>query len=456
MSYEDWKESLKQELKTDQVDQVPKKTSLEGVEFPILAQTNQVHHLSFSRAPLSIVINNAQDATPEMIQSWYELGVGDFIWDETIKFDKSQWSHFFKSFKGHFFFQEMSDVNPPCIKVISAREWVLKGISQEDQLLILCQKVHNTKEGWVEIYLDDQSFKNIALIRALRMLINDTELKILGRVHQKSFSWLDPENNILRNTTALISGYLSGVDAMESVSHHQLTINDEQKNQEASWLSLSSQLILQTESNLQFSTDPGLGSETIESLTAFYIQYAKEEKNYNWEEKSKNYKELILKKMRTRKIKIPGVNDVPLVNVPLPKVHGSPFFRWASEFENLRLEFRHHHHKIKVGLLSVGIREKNQARYDFAKNYFELLGEPLVETHHDEFHSEKINLWKKENHLTDIVLVAQDEWLLNLLPQLDLETTVVATKLEYPKLAKIFYGMDVIEFFHHWLLKKGI
>jgi hypothetical protein len=243
---------------------------------------------------------------------------------------------------------------------------------------------------------------------------------------------------------------------MESVSHHQLTINDEQKNQEALWLSLSSQLILQTESNLQFSTDPGLGSETIESLTAFYIQYAKEEKNYNWEEKSKSYKELILKKMRTRKIKIPGVNDVPMVNVPLPLVHSSPFFRWASEFENLRLEFKNHRHKVKIGLLNIGIREKNQARLDFAKNYFELLGEPLLETHYDEFHLENIKLWKKENHLTDIVLVTQDEWLLNLLPQLDLETTVVATKLDFPKLAKIFYGMDVIEFFHHWLLKKGI
>jgi methylmalonyl-CoA mutase len=116
-------------------------------------------------------------------------------------------------------------------------------------------------------------FEGIAKLRAMRQLLTSlfaglaldpTELpRLIGRPSLRMMSLLDPEENMLRTTTALLGGAIGGADAMVALGHDYLSGESEAARR----LARTTQLMMIEESGLARSLDPAGGSAFIENRT---------------------------------------------------------------------------------------------------------------------------------------------------------------------------------------------
>jgi hypothetical protein len=442
-----WHETLKQELKTDQLAPVLSHISHEGLSLPILSKSEKGVELAFNRAPLSVKLFLESDVEEKKLHDWYSLGVGDFFIDEKIaEKKKNLLDAFLNQTKARIFCSQHVFNHERFITPVSAYQKVAFGVSQVAQLsLLFSQKEEVFKKSWVEVYLDNQFFKNIALVRALKLFFKDhPALHVIGRVHLRDFSLLNSEANILKNTTSVMSGYLSGVSAMESCSYDVL-IDQPEIHDEALWLSVSSQLILQAESHLQFAHDPGSHSGTIEMLTQTFYDAALKEA----EKKSLTLD--LQKKAALKKYHITGVNDYPSFDQKLPKSRDLKFARTAEPFEQLRFRMKNLKKKPKFGLVLMGDEARLQARLMFVQNTLDLLGDAFCELKLEIWDQEKFLSWKKNHDVDIVVLVAQDQDYASVMKDFKTEDIILAGKTHMETHASFFAGQDIIQFFHQWL-----
>ena len=152
--------------------------------------------------------------------------------------------------------------------------------------------------------------------------------------------------------------------------------------------------------------------------------------------------------IKTRKKILSGINDYPDANEVLGiELKKTNFFRPSRVFEELRL----HMEKVKkpkVFIALFGDYAGLNARLNFVKNYFELLGLEVIDRGSSEFDFEK---FKKDLTLRDeeiIVLCASDEhypMIKEAVPLINTKNRFLAGKYEVDSCKNLFVGQNIFE-----------
>lgn len=406
-----WWELLKKELKTDDVTRILARPAPEGFRVDVLAQKSPVWlDGHFHRAALSHTFTRSEDVRWSELPKLVAQGIWDFILDPfLLGWDAAQLK------------QELA-LAAPVLKSCHARLWVADAPSQlpEGAFPVLSGQdvqvigAHAAQElgvvlarliDWAQtenpgqiaaaVYMDREFFKSIAKMRALKALTEAAlrelgceeylkKITWLGRVSWRDFSAFDQSSNILRNANAVAASYLSGVAVVESLPADLLLVTA--SREQSLRLATTTQLVLQNESELGEVVDPASGCFALENLTqqlgeaawqvmqtlkqathSDYVKLLSPEIQRHWDE--------VQKKVRTRKLVQAGVNDFALVGESVqlhPRWQRKDHVRLGRAFEELRLSVGTN--KPRVHLRVVGDAAALQARFNFAKNFFEILG----------------------------------------------------------------------------------
>ena len=123
------------------------------------------------------------------------------------------------------------------------------------------------------VALPADMFDGIAKLRAMRQLLANLlaglgldptkQPRLIGRPSLRMMSLLDPEENMLRTTTALLGGAIGGAEAMAAFGHDYLSGESEAARR----LARMTQMMMIEESGLARSLDPAGGSAFIEART---------------------------------------------------------------------------------------------------------------------------------------------------------------------------------------------
>ncbi len=425
-----WQKLVAKELKTDQPSL--KKTIGLGLSAPILSnQADPASIKQFATAALSLTLTRAEDFGWDRFNQELELGVYDFILDPFLLGWSSEECRSFvrthlvqaQAFKGRIWgLGELSGLGTKVIHAQALTAWGAHGIHELGfllhQFIRWAQDEKKEPRVGIAVEMETDFFKSIAKKRALSLMLESVlesldkkellgDIKIIGRAPWRSFTAFDYHSNILRNATSLSAAYLSGCDVVESLPFDLLVRLDETERLQARRLGLTSQLVLQNESKLSEIKDPAFGSFTIENLTELYISEAWAfmqsleaqplDENKMRELAQKNWQE-ITTQFNKRRLVQAGVNDFAL-----PKAQVSLHSRWersdhvrlGRSFEELRLKLKK---KIEVRMAIVGTYASLQARANFTKNYFELLG--LKVTEKVFFSPEEAKVWMSQSALS--------------------------------------------------------
>lgn len=123
------------------------------------------------------------------------------------------------------------------------------------------------------VALPADMFDGIAKLRAMRQLLANLlaglgldptkQPRLIGRPSLRMMSLLDPEENMLRTTTALLGGAIGGAEAMAAFGHDYLSGESEAARR----LARMTQMMMIEESGLARALDPAGGSAFIEART---------------------------------------------------------------------------------------------------------------------------------------------------------------------------------------------
>lgn len=401
-----WQGLVAQELKTDKPS-LSKSIGL-GLSAPILSfQAQATHCRQFATAPLSFTLTRTEDFSWERFQELYQQGVYDFILDPFVLGWSPRDCHSFvadhhqaaQRFQGRIWgLGDLSGLGPHVLHAQGLTRWGAHGVHELGLLIhhfIQWAQSEDKASGVaLAVEMETDFFKSIAKKRALSLMLESvletlgrkdlhSSVKIIARAPWRSFTAFDCHSNILRNATALSAAYLSGCDVVESLPFDLLIKLDEAQRIQAQRLGLTSQLVLQNESHLSEINDPAYGSFTIETLTELYLKEAwafmQELQAQELSEPAarelaqKNWQDLTVQ-FNKRRLVQSGVNDfaLPQAQVDLhPRWLKADHVRLGRSFEELRVNLKH---KIAVRVAVVGTYASLQARANFTKNYFELLG----------------------------------------------------------------------------------
>ena len=130
-----------------------------------------------------------------------------------------------------------------------------------------------TGQIYLTVALPADMFDGIAKLRAMRQLLANLlagvgldptkQPRLIGRPSLRMMSLLDPEENMLRTTTALLGGAIGGAEAMAAFGHDYLSGESEAARR----LARMTQMMMIEESGLARSLDPAGGSAFIEART---------------------------------------------------------------------------------------------------------------------------------------------------------------------------------------------
>ena len=315
--------------------------------------------------------------------------------------------------------------------------------------------------SYVGVFVDSHFFKNIAKVRAAKLLIQkvchevgQTQTpKIITLNSYREWTLFERYSNMLRNNVQVASGYISGADVIQS-SGYQLIFDLETSliqpdhNERSQRMARNTSHILALESMLGVVEDAASGSFHLENLSDQYAEGAwklmqvllvldpAQRKDFLKTEILK-VQEIRQSRVKTRKDVLAGINDYPdgkeLLGISLKKAKA---FRVARIFEEVRLQVETLYQKPKVTMVIQGDISALSNRMNFVKNYFELIGLEVFET-------AQANL-KPEN--TILVLCAKDEDYAALAKQHENDHCLakyVAGKVELPGFEAIHAGQDV-------------
>lgn len=400
-----WQKLIARELKTDNPS-LEKSIGM-GLNTPILHYKSSTHcPQAFSVAALSQTLTRSYDFQWSQLESAFDLGVYDFIFDpHLLGWSPEECSDFVEehitkvqSFKGRIW--ALGNLSQLGRKVIDAQEVTCQGGHTIHELGYLVDQfikwsathVSGTPLA-ISVEMETDFFRSIAKKRALSLMIECVletlnkqdwlkDVSIMARSPWRTFTAFDFHSNILRNATALSSAYISGCEIVESLPFDLIVDLDMSQKDQARRVALTSQLILQNESMLSEVRDPAHGAHAIENLTDLFIKesWAFMQRLQNEADASKIIKEVreknwseIQTKFNRRKMVQAGINDFAQADSKLiihPRWLKNDHVRLGREFEELRI----YGAKTKaVRIAIVGSYASLQARANFTKNYFELL-----------------------------------------------------------------------------------
>ncbi len=254
-------------------------------------------------------------------------------------------------------------------------------------------------DSFLGVFVDSQFFQNIAKIRAARLLANKIceetgrpcDVKIVALTSYTDWTLFERYSNMLRNQTAVASAYIGGADHIQSSGYNTLIELETEFVGECDHFKRSQRMarntahILGLESMLGVVLDAAHGSYHLENLTHDLCEKSwnvmqRILKGENLAPEMELVRDQKLMNLRNRKTIISGINDFPDATEELKKKLKQPsFFRPARAFEEVRLKME----KMKkpdVYVLLYGDYGALNARLNFAKNYFELLGLKVLAT----------------------------------------------------------------------------
>jgi hypothetical protein len=487
---EQWENMLKCELKLSNLDNKGVRTTIDGGTFPILslAAEGSIHlplSQSWKKAAQTYVKINSSTIISEL-QEDLAHGVRNFFfhkehlvqqsWSKISKefaaFDKSSELEVFLLGAGHFAAEEsrfkLIDENS-----IASGRYVheLGGSNFQELGLLTCELIEKLKKGcgatlYLGVFTDSQFFKNIAKIRAVKLLA----MKVLEECNQakniavvafssyREWTFYERYLNMLRNDAAVASAYIAGADYIQSAGYNTIfeleEVSDSEHRERSRRMARNTTHILSLESTLGVVHDAAFGSFHLESLTQVYAQQGwmemqrllplnAEQRLEKIKDESHKVSQARLHLVEIRKHVITGMNNYPDAEEKLnfleqPK---SKFFRVAKGFESLRLKMESLAVRPEVHVGILGDYATLNARLNFIKNYFQLLG---LKVH------EVIEISELTEKKDIVVLCGLDEEYSKMKDiKLQARQKFIASKLETRGFVSLFAGQNVYQVLAH-------
>lgn len=359
--------------------------------------------------------------------------------------------------------------------LIMARDIHDQGGHNVQELAVLTLRLIQKMDSaplYLGVCLDSHFFKNIAKVRALKMLAqkvaeevgHSRPFKVVTLNSYREWTLYERYSNMLRNNVQVASGYISGADLVQSSGYQAVAeLETEEKSDHAERslrMARNTTHILGLESMLGMVEDAAYGSFHLEALSQEYAQAAwklmqellvkpeSERKTYLDQELSK-VREQRLDRVKSRKDVLAGMNDFPDARERLNlKLKAPAVFRVARSFEELRLKVETLKDPPKVQVVLKGDYAALNNRINFIKNYFEVIGlevlDPMV----------KIKLERPI-----IVLCAKDEDYPTLAAETqtsDALAAFVAGKVEVNGFDSIFAGQNIYDVLLALTKKLGV
>ncbi len=481
-----WEKALKHELKLDDITgKLSKKhldlgawptLSLETAPVPLQSQT------SWKKA--SQTYFHSASSWSQQLGEDLEAGVRVFFFSFQLK--NEEWKTIEKILIDHVEHKDIEVIAP--FNQLSGQVKVVDQTSMLHARDIHDQGGHNIQElalltlrlienlanppAYLGVCLDSHFFKNIAKVRALKLLAQkvaeesgrSTSFKIITLNSYREWTLYERYSNMLRNNVQVASGFISGADIVQSSGYQALfdmeTDEHSDHNERSLRMARNTTHILSLESMLGMVEDAAYGSFHLETLSQEYaknawslmqellIKPAADRKAFLENELSK-VREQRLEKVKTRKDILAGMNDFPDARERLNiKLKNPAVFRVARGFEELRLKVEGLQDPPRVQILLKGDYAALNNRINFIKNYFEVIGlevlDPMV----------KIKLDKKI-----LVLCAKDEDYAALADEADKSGAIasfVAGKVEIANFQSIFAGQNIYQVLSELTKKLGV
>lgn len=353
--------------------------------------------------------------------------------------------------------------------IISGKEFHDQGGHSVQELGLLAKNLieNISEENYVGVYVDSHFFQNIAKVRAARLLAEKIiqesgktcDLKVVALTSLTGWTLFERYSNMLRNETAVASAYIGGADHVQSTGYNILfeleteNYTTSEHTDRSRRMARNTSHILGLESMLGVVQDAAYGSYHLENLTQSFCEDAWKimQRLLSGEDlsaeivKVRSQKEEMLK---NRKTVMSGINDYPDVKETLGvKLKAPLLFRPARVFEELRLKMEKMK-KTEVYIALYGDYGALNARLNFVKNYFELIGLTVHEPGHTETDLANFskNLLERKEEI--IVLCAADDHyplIQEVAGKVHKAHKFIAGKVEMSGYKNLFAGQNVYE-----------
>jgi hypothetical protein len=421
-----WEKSLRSELKTEEVGTKDRKTSAEG-SWPILSLgapvTHQFHPLEKWKKAAQTYVHVPGDIE-NLLQEDLEAGVRVFFFEKDF-LDQSTFQKISQKLSSSKDAKEIVVIllgdkkithGNTELKIIDEEKMLLgRGVSASggNNIQELASIAHSLvtrlpeKDIEIGVFLDSQFFRNMAKVRAARLLAlkvleefgASKNIIVTGLTSYRDWTLYERYSNLLRNDVAVASGLIAGCDYVQSAGYQaifELETNESSPDhaERSRRMARNTSHILSLESALGVVEDASFGSYHLENLTEEYAREAwalmqkllpmsdKEVSEFFMKETTA-VREQRLKNFSTRRHVLAGINDFPDVKdeLQLKTLPVSRFYRTGRMFEELRLRMESAPKKPSVYLGVFGDYAALNARINFVKNYFELLGLQVTDPH---------------------------------------------------------------------------
>jgi methylmalonyl-CoA mutase len=481
-----WEKSLRSELKTEEISGKVLKKSVEGacptlsLTAPVIHQLKPVEAWKKAAQTYIRIPQNVKSLLEEDLQGGARL----FFFEKDFLSEK-QWENISETLSSH---QDAKDIvvvllgdkeiphEKSALRIIDEKKmclgrgaWAPGGTIVQELSQIALALTDKKIEGEVHlgVFIDGQFFKNIAKVRAARLLAEKilserkipAKIFITGLTSYREWTLYERYSNMLRNDVSVASALIAGCDFVQSAGYESLleletkaaTVEHAERSKR---MARNTSHILSLESALGVVEDASFGSYHLEGLTEEYAREAwtlmqkllpmndKEISDFFMKETTP-VREERMKSFATRKHVLAGVNDFPDVKeeLHLSELPVARFFRTGRAFEELRLRMENAPKKPEVYLAIFGDYAALNLRVNFVKNYFELLG--LKVTDPGRAVTEADVAGRKEDIL---VLVASDSQYENLKEVTSqAKEKYVAGKVEVKGFTNLFAGQNVLQ-----------
>lgn len=462
---EQWEKALLAELKISEVGNKATKKMLSGLSWPTLSLTAnkevQLPSTEWKKASTTYAHFNENEIAPELEED-YKSGVRNFFFHEEA-LSQSKWKMIEETLAGKTdveVFVLGGNYQSQKIKVIShfisGKDVHDQGAHSIQELAVLAKNLIanlNQDKFYLGVYVDSQFFHNIAKIRAAKLIAHKIfaeagikkEFKIVALASYTGWTIFERYSNMLRNETAVASAYIGGADFIQSAGYNTvLEIESDSKIdvehvERSRRMARNTSHVLGLESMLGVVEDAAFGSFHLESLTQTLCEES-------WKlmqslltgtdmtPEVTKVREVRLQNVKTRKTVMSGMNDYPDVKEHLKLTLKAPKqFRVARVFEDLRLKMESLK-KPEVAILLHGEYGALNARLNYVKNYFELLGLTV----HERMNASEI----KEDI---VVLCSLDDGYESFNPEIKAGLKYIAGKVEKAGYKNLFAGQNVYE-----------
>lgn len=477
---EQWEKALLSELKITEVGNKTSRKLLSGITFPTLSlearsEISLQGDVEWKKA--SVTYTKLPEDLKSALSDDLQSGVKNFFFHKD-SLNSDSWKIVLSVLESYEHARDLEVFIPGgnftsskvkvVTKIISGPESHNKGghaVQELGELAFNVTKNLSDEVLYLGVYVDSMFFQNIAKIRAARLMamkILEEEnlikkIRIVALTSFQGWSLYERYSNILRNETAVASALIGGADHVQSSGYNSIieleaeNYEEDEHAERSRRMARNTSHVLALESLLGIVSDASYGSFHLENLTQGFCEegWKTMQRLLKGEDLTSEIQKVSAEKelrIMTRKSVMSGINDYPDMKETLNlKLKSPQVFRQARKFEELRLQMESVK-KPEVYIALYGDYAALNARHNFVKNYFELLGLKVSDagksvTNKEEF---KTNLSsRKEEIVAFCALDDQYPDIQEFKPSAKLQ--YVAGKYEIPGMKNLFAGQNIYE-----------